>query len=345
MARHLAEEFLRSAESQGAEGPALVARRALGFSQYELGELIASRTNLLQACDLYLAERDRSLAFQYGQDNRPPAMAVLSVVVWLLGHPDQAVRMRDEAIAHGRETAHANTLAYAQAFAGCVFSVVCRDWLSAREHGASLMIFTEQQRLALWHAWVKFYYSRALAEPVPTEGALAQMREALAEIDATGTKNNLTFHLALLAEVHGRLGQAATGLGVIDEALAQVEATDERWWQAEIHRVKGELLLSLAAARTLEAEACFEQAIAIARGQSAKSLELRAATSLARLWRSKGRSDEAGACLAPYTVGSRKDSIALTLRTPRHCSTSLASERAIDHEVELNKRHDRSRRR
>jgi adenylate cyclase len=299
MARRLAEEFLGLAESQSAEGPALVARRAVGFCQWQFGELATSWTNLQQACDLYVAERDRSLAHQYGQDNRPPALAVLSIVLWLLGYPDQAMRMRDEAITRARETAHAQTLAYAQAFAGCVLSAISRDWHSAREHGASLMIFTEQQRLALWHGWVKFYHSRALAEREPTEAVLAQMREALAEIDTTGTRRNLTFHLALLAEVHGRLGQGATALGVIDEALAQVEATDERWWEAEIHRVRGDLLLSLAAENALEAEACFERAIEIARRQSAKSLELRAATSLARLWQSKGRSDEAGALLTP----------------------------------------------
>jgi hypothetical protein len=148
--------------------------------------------------------------------------------LWLLGHPDQAVRMRDETITRSHETAHAHTVAYAHTFAGCVFSVACRDWLSAREHGASLITFTEQQRLPLWHGWVNFLYRRALVEPVPTEAVLAQMREALAEIDATGTRNNLAFHLGLLAEVHGRLGQGATGLGVIDEALAQVEASDER---------------------------------------------------------------------------------------------------------------------
>jgi predicted ATPase len=298
MARRLAEEFLRSAESLGAAGPALVARRVLGGSQYELGELIASRTNLQQVCDLYVAERDRSLAFQYGQDNLPAALGTLSVVLWLLGHPDQAMRVRDEAIMRGREIAHANTLAYAQTLAGCLFSVMCRDWLSAREHGVSLMIFTEQQRLALWHGWVRFYHSRALAEPVPTEAVLAEMREALAEIDSTGTRNQLTMHLALLAEVHGRLGQTVTALGVIDEALAQVEATDERWWEAEIHRLRGELLLSLAAENALDAETCFKRAIGIARRQSAKSLELRAATSLARLWARRGERQRGRALLA-----------------------------------------------
>ena len=88
-----------------------------------------------------------------------------------------------------------------------------------------MTLFTEQQRLPLWHAWGFFCHSRTLAETAPTEAALTQMREALAEIDATCTRNNRTLHLALLAEVYGRFGQAATGLRVIDEALAQVEGT------------------------------------------------------------------------------------------------------------------------
>jgi predicted ATPase/class 3 adenylate cyclase len=296
MARRLAEDFVRAAESQGAEGPGLVARRALGFSQYELGELTESRANLQQVCDLYVPERDRTLAFQYGQDPHATALALLSIVQWLLGHFDRAMQTRAEAIARAGETAHANTIAYTQTFAGCVFGAMSRDWHGVREHAASLTMFTAQQRLALWHAWVKFFNNLALAELAPTD---AHLQELLAEIDATGTRNNLTFHLALLAEVHGRLGQTATGLSVIDKALAQVGATDERWWEAEIHRVRGELLLSLTAENALEAEACFERAIGIARRQSAKSLELRGATSLARLWQDKGRSDEASALLAP----------------------------------------------
>jgi len=307
MARRLAEDLLRLAESQGNGGPVLVARRVLGFSQYEHGELIASRANLQRVRELYIADRDRALAFQYGQDPQPPALAVLAVVLWLLGHVDQAMRTGEEAITRARETAHANTLAYSQTFAGCVLGAACRDWLKVREHGASLLTFTEQRRLPLWHAWAKFFHLRALAELAPTEAILAQMRAALAEADETGTRNNLTFHLALLAEVHGYLGQVAKALGVIDEALARVEETDERWWEAEIHRAKGELLLSLTAENVSEAEVCFERASEIARGQSAKSLELRAAMSLARLWQRMNESDKACALLTPvyrqFTAG------------------------------------------
>src|SRR5215467_13567362 len=108
-----------------------------------------------------------------------------------------------------------------------------------------------------------------------------------------------TSHLALLAETYGKAGQAAEGLRVLAEALAHVHATEERFYEAEIHRLKGELLLARSAENQVEAEACFHEALTIARHQQAKSLELRAAMSLARLWQQQGKRAEARALLAP----------------------------------------------
>jgi predicted ATPase len=295
----LAEEFLRAAEDQGAMGPALVARRAVGFTQYGHGELTQSQSNLSQVCELYDAERDRGLAFQFGQDNLPAALAALSIVTWLLGDVDNAQQMRDSAITRANDIGHAPTLAYARTFAGCMFSVICRDWHSAREHGAALLAFTEQHRLPLWHAWANLYHSRAVAELVPAQTDVTQMQKALAETQATGTRRNITLHLALLAEVYGLCDQVTNGLAVIEKALAEVDLTDEHWWEAEIHRVKGELLLSLGIENAADAEACFERAMAISRAQAAKSLELRATISLARLWKDSGRKGDAVGLLEP----------------------------------------------
>jgi predicted ATPase len=321
MARQLTEEFLRMAESQGESGPALVAHRVLGFVQYEHGELVASRAHLQFICDHYVADRDRVLAFTYVHEPQPAAMAILSVVLWLLGYPDQSVRSRDEAILRSRESGHANTMAYAKTFAGCISSIICRDWLTARENSASLLTLSEHRRLPLFHAWAKLFHGRALAELGASTEVVAAMREALAEADARSTRNILTFHLALLAEAHDRLGEAEKALGVVEEALTCVEATDERWWEAEIYRLRGELLLSLGEENALEAEACFERAITISRNQTAKSLELRAAMGLARLWQRKGRTGPASALLAPYMVGLQRDLPHSISRTPRRCST------------------------
>jgi class 3 adenylate cyclase/predicted ATPase len=281
-ARQSSREFLREAERQGNASAILVARRVVGFTQYEQGNLIACRDSMQRVCDLYVEERDGNLGFQYGQNPLPPAMAVLAVVVWLLGDTDRASQLRADVIRLSNATGHANTRAYAQIFAGCVMGVLCQDWQSVREHGAALLTFTEQRRMPMWHAWAKFYHTLAAAAQAPTLVLAEQMQRALVETDATGAKNNLTFHLAMLAEVHGRIGQAARGLKVADDALALAEKTDERWWEAEIHRVRGELLVLLGGDRVAEAEEYFAKAIAVARSQFAKSLELRAATSMAR---------------------------------------------------------------
>jgi predicted ATPase len=121
----------------------------------------------------------------------------------------------------------------------------------------------------------------------------------LAAYQATGGGVFQPSYLVLLAEAYGNMGQTDGGLSMLAEALAAVEHSEERWWEAELYRLKGELLLARAAEHRAEAEACFHQALAVARQQQAKSLELRAATSLSRLWQQQGKRAEAYELLAP----------------------------------------------
>jgi class 3 adenylate cyclase/predicted ATPase len=286
----LAEEFLRTAEKQDVDGPALVAHRIIGVIQYTRGELSQSRSALERMLELYVHERHAVLAYKYGQDPQPPALAVLSIVLHLLGYPDQASSMRDAAIAHADDIAHANTLGYAKTFAICVLGAVRRDWEVIRIYAPSILEFTEHERLRIWNLWTKYFHSLAMAQADPTETAITGLGEVRNQIDATGTLNNRTFHLALHAEILDASGQTDKAVGMIDEALNLVEAQDERWWQAEIKRGKES---------DADADALFQEAIAVARCQGAKSLELRAATSLARLWQNEGRSQDARELLAP----------------------------------------------
>jgi predicted ATPase len=298
-AQKLSEAFLRTAEDQGAEGPALVARRMFGVTLSFLGELTASRTYLEQALALYDAKRHLPLTFQYGADHRSASLAWLAKILWLLGYPDQAVRARDDAIAQAHEAAHAITLAHGLRIGGLLVDSMRRDWRSAQKHGAALKAFAEQQRLSLWLAWAKFILGRSLAERESTPAAVAQMREALIEFGLQNYRADRPFFLVMLAEAHGRLGQTEAGLTLIDEALALVEETETRWWEAEVHRVRGNLLALDNVTGFVAAKACFEQAIAVARRQHAKSLELRAATSLACLWADRGERQQALDLLAP----------------------------------------------
>ena len=128
---------------------------------------------------------------------------------------------------------------------------------------------------------------------------MTQLRQGLADWRATGAEVSTSYYLAILAEAYGKVGQSREGLRTVDEALDVVKRTEERWYEAELYRLKGELILEQSQENCSETEACFQRALDVARKQAAKSLELRAATSLARLWQRQGKTTEAHALLTP----------------------------------------------
>jgi predicted ATPase len=138
----------------------------------------------------------------------------------------------------------------------------------------------------------------ALAASIPGEEGITQIHQGLAAYRATGATANRPYYLSLLAKVSAKMGQFSEGLEALAEALATVAKSRVRWWEAELYRLRGELLLQHAVAQPEEAEACFQQALAVARRQQAKSLELRAAMSLSRLWQRQGKRDKARQLLA-----------------------------------------------
>src|SRR5262249_19875725 len=155
------------------------------------------------------------------------------------------------------------------------------------------------QQIALVLAVGPIMRGWALAMQGQGAEGLTQLRQGLDAYRATGTEFERPHFLSMLAEVHSIMGQPEAGLTALSEALALVEETGERYYEAELHRLKGELLLQQAAPEVSHAETCFQQALAIARRQQAKSLELRAAMSLSRLWHQQGKRDAARALLAP----------------------------------------------
>jgi len=148
-----------------------------------------------------------------------------------------------------------------------------------------------------------------------------QIRQSLAASQAMGAMEDRPYHLALLAEASPHVGQTAAGLEALTEALATLAKNMTRWWEAELYRLRGELLLQQTVVQLEEAEVCFQHALAVARGQQAKSLELRTAMSLARLWQRQDKQVEAHELLAPiygwFTEGF--DTADLTSRRPRQC--------------------------
>jgi predicted ATPase len=297
--RRLAEEFLSLAESQADRALELVGRRILGMSLLHLGELQAGRARIEQALGLYDPRRHRSLAFRFGQDQQASGLAFLSIALWLSGFPDQASRTIDRALGVLEGLDHANSRGYVLVWGAATLAQLRRDGVALRKHVDEVVSLAQEHGLGLWLAYGKVFRGWVLAEQGRQEEGRAELARALAECQATRTRMHRPYHLSLLAGALHRSGRSEEGLQAIDEALAVVEETGERWWEADLHRLRGDLLLSLSTQNAAGAEAEYDTAAMTARRQGARMLELRAATSLARLWRARGGDAEARDLLAP----------------------------------------------
>ena len=290
-ARELAEELVNLA--QRVDDPALLleALHALAQASFWLGEATVAREHCDRAVALYDPERHRSHVRSFTA--KTPAFSV-----WATRHersgilviPIRPSKRSDEALALARKIAHPFSLASALLFAGQL------HWFRgelpmASEHYEATVILSAEQGFADWLGWGTFSRGCALAEQGMTDEGIAQMRDALAAMPCRGMQIGRPASLAELTAAYGKAGRTDEALALVAEALALVERRDERDWEAEIYRVKGELLLE--SGGSSEAETCFRRAIEVARRQSAKSLELRATTSLARLLDKQGRRHEA----------------------------------------------------
>jgi DNA-binding NtrC family response regulator/predicted ATPase len=284
--------------AQRLQDPALllVSHQALGTSAYWLGELDQARTHLEQGIALYDPNQHRALAFGAIQNPGVACLAFAGRVLWSLGVADQALQRCDEALVLARELAHPFSLVYALGCAA-VLHQLRREWPAAQERAEATIALAREQGFTLWLAMGTILHGWVLAvQDQPAQG-MVQLRQGLAAYRATGTALAQSYLLALVAEAYLNGGRAEEGLRVIAEALAAVHDSGERCYEAELYRLQGELLLARPAEPHAEAEACFCQALAVARRQQAKSLELRAAMSLARLWQDQGKRDKAGQLL------------------------------------------------
>jgi predicted ATPase/class 3 adenylate cyclase len=297
-AHEVARELLRLAEEQGDVAAQVVGHRIVGAALFQLGRLAESREHLEQGLRLYEPARDRTSGLVYATDSRVVCLHWLSHALLTLGYPEQAEARAVEALAHARELARPNTLADALCCA-CTLYARLRRRQEAQAHAEEVVALTTKQGFPLWLARGRSVRGWALVDGGHVEEGIAELRQGLADYAAAGADLWSTDFLALLAEVHWRAGQATTGLALLADALARAEVAGGRWLQAELHHLKGELLLALPDPDPAEAEVCFRRAEAIARGQDARMLELRAATSLGRLWRDQGRQAEACDLLAP----------------------------------------------
>ena len=291
-ARELAEQLFSLA--QRAQEPALLleGNRIMGQTMFWLGEVATSRAHFEQGIGLYDTQQHRSHAFVFGQDPGVFCRSFGAMPIWVLGYPDQALRNIQEALNLAQELTHPFSLAIALNHAVTVHQFR-REVQAVRERAEALMTLSDEQGFPYWLAFGTILRGWALT--LQKEGAegIEQMRQGLAAQRATGAEIDQPYFLSLLAEADEKAGQTQEGLTVLNEALDMVNATEERYWEAELLRRKGELLLMQQGQKREEAEECFRQALDIARRQQAKSLELRAAMSLSRLWQQQEKQKEA----------------------------------------------------
>jgi predicted ATPase len=214
----------------------------------------------------------------------------------MLGYPDQALQRSRETLARPQELSHAFSLAYALDFAARIHQLR-REGQPTQAQAQALIALSREQGFTQRLATGTILWGWALTAQGQGEDGIAHIRQGLAAFRATGAELALPYYLALLGEAYGALGQAGEGLKVLAEALATAHKTGEQFCAAELHRLKGQLLLAGSAKH--QAEACFQQALGVARRQEAKSLELRAAMSLSRLWQQQDKRAEAYDLLGP----------------------------------------------
>jgi predicted ATPase len=218
--------------------------------------------------------------------------------LWALGYAEQAQQQRAEALALAQQCGDPASLAYAHMY-GAVLAQLGRDAATTAAHAEALIAFATAQGLAHRVVHGRLLLGWALAMQGDAAAGVTHLQAGFEGLQRTGHKLYRPYFLGLLAEASGQAGQPEAGVAVLTEAVTLVAATEERWWEAEVYRLRGELLLQLPLPDVSQADACFQQALDVARRQQAKALELRVTLSLSRLWQQQGKREAAQQVLAP----------------------------------------------
>ncbi len=296
--RDLAAQFLALAEKQGATGTLMIGHRLMGTSLVHTGDIAEGRGHLDQAIALYDPAEHRPLATRFGQDAGVTILSYRSQALWLLGYPEAALRDSDDALKNAREMGQAATLMYALAHAATPYTL-CGNRAAAAAQVQELIALAEENGSLFWKGGGMMSQGGVLALAGRASDATEMLISGITAWRTTGATIWMPLYLPHLARAHAELGQFEKAWRCIGEATTAVETTKEKSCEAEIHRTAGEIELMSPEPDAAKAEAHFERALAIARKQKAKSWELRAATSMARLWRDQLKRQQARDLLAP----------------------------------------------
>ena len=274
----------------------LPAQQALGLTAFRLGEFADARAHLERSVDMYdpSVHGPENAQGVIGQDPGVSSLAFLAWMLWHLGYPDQALQRSQEAITRAREMSHPYSLVFALHFGTAVYRFR-REGALAQTQAEGVVALASEQGFPYFQAAGTYLRGWALAEQGHVEEGIADMLEGQRIWQESGIRQLGQLSL-LLAEAYGKVDRVQDGLAVLIEAEAEMDKSNEKWWQAELLRTRGELFLTATNdpdQNRPEAAACFQRAIQTAHTQQAKSLELRSALRLAAVWQESGKPDDA----------------------------------------------------
>jgi hypothetical protein len=302
--QEMAEVFLNDADRRPGSPEAGIAHRSYSMTRWFEGDFIGARKHCEHVLTIYNSERDRELSYRFGQDYGLTAMSFLALVLWPLGEVDRSRLLAEDAVARTLQDGHVPTLYLVRNVITASLEMMRGDTRRAiphleaslnlaREHGMQLPLLTSTFGLAWarWHA--------GLGE----DRAELEMRQRRQVIRSSHYRFLEPLYAKLLADVEAGTGHAERALGTVDDALSDAHQTGQKWFDAELHRVRGELLLQHSPGAAGAIEASFVRAIEVARSQQTRAFELRAALSLARFYQKTGREADASKVLVPALLG------------------------------------------
>ena len=292
-----AAQFLVFAEKQGAIIPLIMGHRQMGVSLMSTGDAAKARAHFDRAvalCD----HAERPLATGTGKDFWVYVLADRSRTLWTLGYPEAALADAQRALKDGGDLGRSVSLAYAAAFASIVF-MLCGQYAAANAQLDESIAWAHEKGALFWEGLVTLSKGSLLALTGKASDAVRTITSGIAAWTSTGSTASMPMFSSHLARAYAELGQFDDAWRCIGKAMTAIETTGERWFEADINRMAGETALRSGQLDIVKTQSYFERALAIARKQQAKSFELRAAMSMARLWRDQGRLNEARDLLAP----------------------------------------------
>jgi class 3 adenylate cyclase/predicted ATPase len=294
----LAMQLLRLADEQSNAVNYVIAHYAVGVTHMVMGHLAEGEADLERAVTEYAPEQRRADVYHAAQDPGTACLVYSAMGKWLLGYPDRARERMRESVSRAEELADAVSLGHALCFSTIV-TEMCGDDGETEVMAEREIALATEKGFSAWIAFGRVSRSWVAFKSGQEASALEELRNSIVLRMDLGMEYFVPFFMTLLAQAYWRVGQVDEGLKTLGRAQAVIGVRSERWWEADVHRLRGELLLSESSDNADEAKVCFEQALEVSRNQEAKSLELRAAMSLARLWRQQGKRDEALDLLKP----------------------------------------------